>query len=187
MLSFNRRLGWRARRRLLSRARVLHSRVGERPVSGADPSPDQKIATDRKGSIARGRLGWKLPVSRHAASRPRERRLSPRPDTQFDRGERPLIELHRLFSQKIAADRKWSIAPCRPTFATDSCTPEAGGQSTSDRLRGRSEGWMQWRPSGALVFGGSAIANRAVVGLVSVGACAFGFPVTQAADEGEPD
>jgi hypothetical protein len=46
---------------------------------------------------------------------------------------------------------------------------------------------MQWRPSGAVVFGGSAIANRAVVGLVSVGACAFRLPATQAADEGEHD
>jgi len=40
--------------------------------------------------------------------RPRERPLSPRPDTQVERGERPVIELHRSLDQTIATDRKWS-------------------------------------------------------------------------------
>ena len=55
----------------------------------------------RRGSIARGGLGWKLPVSRPDASLPRECPLPQGPDAYVEHGERPVTKLDRSLDQKI--------------------------------------------------------------------------------------
>jgi hypothetical protein len=87
------------------------------------PWPVRRTAADGNGSIARGGLGWKLPVSRRGARRLRERPLSHRFDAHVERGEQPVIELHRSLDRKIVTDRKGSF------------TPRAGISAEEEKLR----------------------------------------------------
>ena len=79
-------------------------------MSDVDQSIDRKDSTGRNGSIARGGIGWKLPVSRPGANHPRGRLLSQSADTHVERSERPMAELDRSLDQKIATASNGSIA-----------------------------------------------------------------------------